>query len=74
MDFEIPIISTDTYILKYNKNPKRIVKNNNTYVRLTEEEKAQKRSDRAYHRNWKDSIRMPKGKSQRLADLNNKYY
>ena len=74
MDFEIPIISTDTYILKYNKYPNRIVKNNNTYVRLTEEEKAQKRSDRAYHRNWKDSIRMPKGKSQRLADLNNKYY
>lgn len=74
MNFEIEIISTEEYIREYNKAPKNITKRASTYVRLTEQQKAQKRADRAYHRNWKNSIRMPKGKSQRVADLNNRYY
>ena len=74
MNFEIEIISTEEYIRTYNRTPKNITKRASTYVRLTEAQKAQKRADRAYHRNWKNSIRMPKGKSQRVADLNNRYY
>ena len=74
MNFEIEIISTEEYTRTYNRTPKNIAKRASTYVRLTEAQKAQKRADRAYHRNWKDSIRMPKGKSQRVADLNNRYY
>mgnify|MGYP001115351219 CR=1 FL=1 len=74
MNFEIEIISTEEYTRTYNRTPKNITKRASTYVRLTEAQKAQKRADRAYHRNWKDSIRMPKGKSQRVADLNNRYY
>lgn len=74
MNFEIEIISTEEYIREYNRTPKNITKRSSTYVRLTEAQKAQKRADRAYHRNWKNSIRMPKGKSQRVADLNNRYY
>ena len=73
MNFDIEIISTEDYISKYKKTPDRITKRASTYVRLTEEQKAQKRADRAYHRNWKDSIRMPRAKSQRVADLNNRY-
>ena len=74
MDFEIEIISAEEYTAKYNKSPKRITKKGQPYVRLTEEQKARRREDRMYHNNWKNSISMPKGKSQRLADLNNRYY
>ena len=73
MNFEIDIISTEEYTRTYNRTPQNITKRASTYVRLTEAEKAQKRADRAYHRNWKDSIRMPRAKSQRVADLNNRY-
>jgi len=73
MNFEIEIISTEEYTREYNRTPQNITKRTSTYVRLTEEQKAQRRADRAYHRNWKSSIRMPKAKSQRIADLNNRY-
>ena len=73
MNFEIEIISTENYISQYKKHPSKITKKASTYVRLTEQQKAQKRADRLYHRNWKSSIRMPRAKSQRIADLNNRY-
>lgn len=73
MNFEIEIISTEEYTRKYNRTPKNITKRTSTYVRLTEKEKEQRRADRAYHNNWKQSIRMPRAKSQRVADLNNRY-
>ena len=73
MNFEIEIISTEEYTRTYNRTPKNITKRASTYVRLTEAQKAQKRADRLYHRNLKDSIRMPRAKSQRIADLNNRY-
>lgn len=73
MNFEIEIISTEDYISKYNRTPKSITKKPSTYVRLTNEQKEQRRADRLYHNNWKQSIRMPKAKSQRIADLNNRY-
>lgn len=74
MDFDIEIISEETYKKQYNKSPKKITRSSSKYVRLTEEEKAQRRADLAYHKNWLNSISLPKGKSQRLADLNNRYY
>jgi len=74
MNFEIKIISTEDYVQKYNRLPSKSKVSRNKYVKLTEKEKEQRRADRAYHRNWKDSISMPKAKSQRLADLNNIYY
>jgi len=73
MNFEIEIISTEEYTREYNRTPQNITKRTSTYVRLTEEQKAQRRADRAYHRNWKSSIKMPRAKSQRIADLNNRY-
>ena len=73
MNFEIEIISTEEYTREYNRTPQNITKRASTYVRLTEEQKAQRRADRAYHNNWKQSMRMPKAKSQRIADLNNRY-
>mgnify|MGYP001036335473 CR=1 FL=1 len=73
MNFEIEIISTEDYISKYKKTPNIITKRASTYVRLTNEQKEQRRADRAYHNNWKQSIRMPTAKSQRIADLNNRY-
>ena len=56
MNFEIEIISTEEYTRTYNRTPKNITKRASTYVRLTEQQKAQKREDRLYHRNWKSSI------------------
>lgn len=73
MNFEIEIISTEEYTRKYNRTPKNITKRTSTYIRLTNEQKEQRRADRAYHNNWKQSIRMPRAKSQRIADLNNRY-
>jgi len=74
MNFEIKIISTQDYVQKYKRLPNESKVSKSKYVKLTEKQKEQKRADRAYHRNWKDSISMPKAKSQRLADLNNIYY
>jgi hypothetical protein len=74
MDIEIEIISTQEYISKYKKSPNKITTKSSTYVRLTEEQKAQRREDRAYHRNWKGSIKLSRAKSQRIADLNNRYF
>jgi len=73
MNFEIKIISTEEYVRKHKRVPSNSTTNRSSYVKLTEAQKAQRREDRAYHRNWKDSISMPKAKSQRIADLNNRY-
>jgi len=73
MDFEIEIISTEEYTRQYNKTPNSITKRTSTYVRLTNEQREQRASDRTYHRNWKCSTTMPRAKSQRVADLNNRY-
>lgn len=69
------------------ENPPRILKTSQSttkrasksksaksYKPMTEKQKAQARADREYHRNWEQSIRMMRAKSQRLADLNNRYY
>lgn len=49
-------------------------KSKSSYKPMTEAQKAQARADRAYHKNWEQSIRMMRAKSQRTADLNNRYY
>jgi len=55
------------------KKPKR-KKSSVTYRKMTEEEKAQARMDREYYKNWSNSIRMMRAKSQRLADINQRIY
>ena len=74
MDFQINIISEETFKRKYNKSTIKRTQRASNYVPLTEEQKAQKRADRAYYNNWYNSIRMPRAKSQRVADLNNRYF
>ena len=74
MNFEIEIISQEEFKRQYRKPASKITRRSSTYKPLTAKEREQRDADRAYHRNWKNSIRMPKGKSQRIADLNNRYY
>tara|TARA_B110000908_G_C10172092_1_gene411372 strand:- start:166 stop:480 length:315 start_codon:yes stop_codon:yes gene_type:complete len=73
MDFEIEIISTEEYTRQYNKIPSKITKRTQPYVRLTHAQREQRIQDISYHRNWKESTSMPRAKSQRVADLNNRY-
>lgn len=56
------------------KSKSKRKKNTASYRKLTEQEKAQARADREYYRNWYNSIRKMKAKSQRLADINQKIY
>lgn len=56
------------------KSKSKRKKNTVSYRKLTEQEKAQARADREYYRNWYNSIRKMKAKSQRLADINQKIY
>ena len=74
MDFQINIISEETFKAKYKKTTIKRTKTASSYKPLTEEQKAQQRADRAYYNNWYNSIRMPRAKSQRVADLNNRYF
>jgi len=74
MNFEINVISRSDYEKKYNKKVTKIKKASKPYVKLTPEQKEQRRMDREYYNNWIGSIRKMKAKSQRLADLNNRYY
>lgn len=56
------------------KKKSKRTKSTPSYRKMTEKEKEQARMDRAYYNNWYNSIRMMRAKSQRLADLTNKYY
>ena len=66
----VRILKTSQSTIK--RTPKS--KSKSAYKPMTEAQKQQARDDRAYHRNWEQSIRMMRAKSQRLADLNNRYY
>ena len=74
IDAIVQSIESNTTKGVYKKRKSKVTKKVVRYKPMTAAQIEQRDADLRYLKNWRESNRMPRAKSQRIADLNNRYF